>query len=133
MIGRRNIPSVVALVMLVVVLPATAAAQVTTASVTGTVKDAQGGVIPGAAGTLSSDTRGTHLPDVFTNASGDFTFANVPADRYTVQVTMQGFKTLKRPGIVVNAVDRTLVGSLTIEVGGLTDTVQVSAASPIVQ
>ena len=75
-------------------------AQITTASVTGTVKDAQGGVIPGATVTLISETRGTQLSDVFTNSSGDFTFANVTPDRYTLQVTMEGFKTLKRTGIV---------------------------------
>ena len=108
-------------------------AQITTASVTGTVKDPQGGIIPGATVTLISETRGTQLSDVFTNNNGDFTFANVSPDRYTVQVTMTGFKTLKRTGIVVSAGDRTLLGSLAIEVGGLTDTVQVKAESPIVQ
>lgn len=108
-------------------------AQITTASVTGTVKDPQGGIIPGATVTLISETRGTQLSDVFTNNNGDFTFANVSPDRYTVQVTMAGFKTLKRTGIVVSAGDRTLLGSLAIEVGGLTDTVQVKAESPIVQ
>ena len=108
-------------------------AQITTASVTGTVKDPQGGVIPGATVTLISETRGTQLSDAFTNSNGDFTFANVSPDRYTLQVTMEGFKTLKRTGIVVSAGDRTLLGSFAIEVGGLTDTVQVKAESPIVQ
>ncbi len=108
-------------------------AQVTTASVTGTVKDPQGAVIPGAAVTLISETRGTQLPAVFANANGDFTFANVSPDRYTVQVTMDGFKTQRRTGVVVSAGDRMSVGAIAIEVGGLTDTVQVKAESPIVQ
>jgi len=120
-----------AMVALGIALPASA--QITTASVTGTVKDPQGGVIPGAAVTLISETQGTQLPDVFTNSNGDFTFANVKPDRYTVQVTMTGFKTLKKTGIVVTSGDRTLLGALAIEVGGLTDTVQVQAESPIVQ
>ncbi len=120
-----------AMVALGIALPASA--QITTASVTGTVKDPQGGVIPGAAVTLISETQGTQLPDVFTNSNGDFTFANVKPDRYTVQVTMAGFKTLKKTGIVVSSGDRTLLGALAIEVGGLTDTVQVQAESPIVQ
>ncbi len=110
-----------------------ASAQITTASVTGTVKDPQGGVIPGATVTLISETQGTQSSDVFTNTNGDFTFANVKPDRYTLQVTMQGFKTLKKNGIVVSAGDRTILGSMTIEIGGLTDTVQVQAESPIVQ
>ncbi len=49
-----------------VALPAVA--QITTGTVSGTVKDAQGAVIPGASVTLISETRGTQLSDVFTNA-----------------------------------------------------------------
>ena len=77
--------------------------------------------------------RGTQLPPAFTNASGDFVFANVPPDSYTIQVTMAGFKTLKRSGLTVSAGDRVGVGVLTIEVGGLTETVTVQAESPLVQ
>ena len=117
----------------VLTMASTGWAQVTTASVTGTVKDPQGAVIPGAAVTLISETRGTQLPAVFANANGDFTFANVSPDRYTVQVTMDGFKTQRRTGVVVSAGDRMSVGAIAIEVGGLTDTVQVKAESPIVQ
>src|SRR5207247_528094 len=90
-------------------------------------------VVPGAAVTLISETRGTQLTDVFTNTSGDFTFPNVSPDRYTLQVQIPGFKTLKRPGVVVSTGDRMSVGSLTIEVGGVTDMVQVNAESPLVQ
>ena len=110
-----------------------AAAQITTGTVFGTVKDAQGAVIPGAAVTLISETRGTQLSDVFTNENGDFTFVNVPGDRYTLQVTMQGFKTSKRAGVAVSPGDRLSLGSIAIEVGGLTDTVVVKAESPVVQ
>ncbi|HEX6463936.1 MAG TPA: carboxypeptidase regulatory-like domain-containing protein, partial [Vicinamibacterales bacterium] len=100
---------------------------------TGSVKDASGAVVPGASVTLTSETRGTKLPDVVTNANGDFTFANVSPDRYSIQVAVQGFKTLERPGIVVSAGDRLSTGTLTLEVGGLTDTVQVNADAPRVQ
>ena len=113
-------------------LAGTASAQVT-GTVTGTVKDPQGGVIPGAAVTLTSETRGTKLPDVVTDANGDFTFINVPPDKYTVQVTMQGFKPAKQSGVAVSPGDRQSVGVFTIEVGGITDTVTVMAESPLVQ
>ena len=78
------------------------AAQVTTGTVYGTVKDAQGGVIPGATLVLTSDTRGTKSAPVVTNATGDYVFPNVTADTYTLEVTMNGFKTLKRPAVVVS-------------------------------
>ena len=120
-----------ALVAVCTAIPA--GAQVTTGSIAGTVKDPQGGVIPGATVTLISETRGTQLSDVFTNVSSDFTFPNVSPDRYTLQVSMEGFKTLKRTGVNISAGDRTSIGTLTIEIGGLTDTVQVKAESPVVQ
>ena len=54
-----------------------AAAQITTGSMTGTVKDAQGGVIPGATVTLVSETSGTKSPPIVTTETGDFLFVNV--------------------------------------------------------
>jgi hypothetical protein len=104
-----------------------------TGTVTGTVKDPQGGVIPGAAVTLTSDTRGTKLPDVFTNEAGHFTVVNVPPDKYTIQVSMSGFKPAKQSGVSVSPGDRQEVGVFTIEIGGITDTVVVKAETPLVQ
>ena len=108
-------------------------AQLTTGSVAGTIKDPQGGVIPAATVTLISESRGTQLVDATTNASGDFVFANVPPDRYTVQVTMDGFKTLRREGVTVSAGDRMAIGTLTIEMGALSETVQVRSEAQMVQ
>src|SRR5262245_32446320 len=88
-------------------------AQITTATVSGTVADVDGGVIPGAVVILVSDTRGTRMPDVLTNPDGDFVFVNVPPDRYTIQVTLSGFKTLKRSGIEVSVGDHLGLGVLT--------------------
>jgi hypothetical protein len=112
---------------------APASAQITTATVAGTVKDTQGGAIPGAVVTLISETRGTRLVAAITNAAGDFVFPNVAGDTYTVQVAMNGFKTLKRTGVVVTPGDRVAVGSLTLAIGGLTDTVEVRAEAPPIQ
>jgi hypothetical protein len=114
-------------------LAAPAAAQLTTGTLTGTLKDAQGGVVPGATVTLTSEGKGTQLPPAFTNANGDFVFANVAPDSYTIQITMSGFKSLKRSGLTVSAGDRVGVGVLTIEVGGLSEAVTVQAESPLVQ
>src|SRR5262249_26378147 len=114
-------------------IAAPAESQITTGTVSGTVKDPQGGVIPGAAVTLTSDTRGTKLSDVFTNDQGDFTFVNVPPDKYTIAVSMQGFKPAKQSGVSVSPGDRLSIGTFTIEVGGITDTVVVKAESPLVQ
>ena len=134
MFVRRTSFREVALVFLVLLgLTAPAAAQLTTGTLTGTVKDAQGGVVPGATVTLTSEGKGTQLSPAFTGTSGDFVFANVPPDTYTIQITMAGFKPIKRSGISISAGDRVGVGTLTIELGGLSESVTVQAESPLVQ
>jgi Carboxypeptidase regulatory-like domain len=97
-------------------------AQITTGVVTGAVKDGQGAVVPGATVTLVSDTRGTHVADVQTNQNGDFVFPNVPGDTYTVQVALEGFKTLRRSGVLVSPGDRVVVPTVTLTVGDLDET-----------
>lgn len=112
---------------------ASAWAQVTTGSVAGTVADTQGGVVPGVTVTLVSDTRGTRMAPVITNTSGDFIVPNVAADTYTVEVALAGFKTLRRAGVVVSGGDRVSVGTLSLEVGGTSETVDVKAEAPLIQ
>jgi Carboxypeptidase regulatory-like domain len=129
---RRGTVCTLALVALLTVVIA-AAAQVTTGSVSGTVNDAQGGVIPGATVVLISEARGTRSAPATTGASGDFVFPNVTVDTYTVEVKMPSFKTLKRPGVAVSAGSRVTVGTLTIDVGGAEETVEVKAEAPVIQ
>ena len=78
----------------------------------GTVRDAQGGVIPGATVVLISEGRGTRSEPAITNPTGDFVFPNVTVDTYTVEVTMPSFRTLKRTGVPVSAGSRVAVGTL---------------------
>src|SRR5262245_40595516 len=108
-------------------------AQITTGNVTGTVKDAQGGVVPGATVVLISEARGTKLAPVTTNEVGGYVIPNVTADTYTVEVSMDGFKTVRRQGIKVSGGDRVGVPALTLEVGGATETVNVTAEAALVQ
>jgi hypothetical protein len=51
-----------------------ALAQITTGTVSGTVKDAQGGVIPGATVVLISESRGTTSAPAVTNETGIYVF-----------------------------------------------------------
>src|SRR6185295_3290686 len=108
------------------------AAQITTGSVTGNIKDAQGGVVPGATIVLLSESRGTRTAPVVTNSSGDYVLPNITADTYTVEVSMPGFKSLKRTGVRVSGGDRAAVGTLVLEVGGTSETVNVAAEAPLI-
>ena len=109
------------------------AAQITTGNVAGTVKDAQGGVVPGATVVFISEGRGTKTAPVTTNDAGDYVIPNVTADTYTVEVSMDGFKTVRRQGIKVSGGDRVGVPALVLEVGGATETVNVTAEAALVQ
>ena len=115
------------------VLPGIVAAQITTGSVAGIVQDEQGGLIPGATVVLVDEARGTRSISVVTGADGTYTFVNVAAGEYTVEVSMTGFSTLRRPGVQVSPGDRVNVPVLTIEVGGTTEVVSVSAEAPLIQ
>ena len=109
-----------------------ASAQVT-GSVAGAVRDGQGGVIPGATVTLVSETRGVKLPSAVTSVNGDFVFVNVTADTYTLEVTMSGFKTAQRKGVAVSPADRVAIPTIALEIGGVTETVDVKGDTPLIQ
>ena len=103
-----------------------------TGTVIGTVKDAQGGVIPGATVSIISETRGTNI-DAVTSATGDFVMSNIPGDVYTVKVTLSGFKTTERKAVRVTPGDRVALGTVTLEQGTFAETVLVSTEAPILQ
>ncbi|HEV2985365.1 MAG TPA: carboxypeptidase-like regulatory domain-containing protein [Vicinamibacterales bacterium] len=108
-------------------------AQITTGTVSGNVKDPQGAVIPGATVVLTSETKGTKSAPAITNDAGNYVFPNVTPDTYTVEVTLEAFKTVKRGGIVVSGGDRVGIPPLTLEPGALAETVTVVGQSPLVQ
>ncbi len=103
-----------------------AQAQTTSASVSGNVQDAQGGMLPGVVVTLTSNTQGNALTTT-TDEQGRFVFAIVRPDTYTLQASLQGFKTVQRTNLVVNANDRLSTGPLGMEVGAMTEEVTVSS------
>ncbi len=105
-------------------------AQTTSATVSGSVQDAQAGVLPGVTVTITSVTQGNTLTAV-TDDGGRFVFPIVRPDTYTLQVTLTGFKTAERTNLVVNANDKLSTGALTLEVASLSENVTVSASSPV--
>src|SRR4029453_10624146 len=98
--------------------PTALRAQTTSASVSGSVQDSQGGVLPGVTVTMTSRTQGNVLTAV-TDSGGRFVLPIVRPDAYTLKVTLEGFKTLERTNLIVNANDKLSTGALTLEVGAL--------------
>ena len=113
--------------------PLLAPAQITTGMIAGRVVDSSGGAIPDATVTLLSEARGIKTAPVATNATGDYVFANVTPDTYTIEVKAPAFKTLRRTGIAVSGADRVGVPPLTLEVGGTAETITVSAEAALLQ
>src|SRR2546430_12252635 len=130
---RRVVMSGVAAMLALFLVSSPALAQITTGTVSGTVKDPQGGVIPGATVVLISETRGTKSAPAVTNETGIYVFPNVTPDTYTVEVTLESFKAVRRTGVAVSGGDRVGVQPLTLEPGALAETVTVVAESPLVQ
>jgi hypothetical protein len=122
-----------ALILALILVSSPVAAQITTGTVTGTVKDAQGGVIPGATVVLVSETRGTKSAPAITNETGTYVFPNVTADTYTVEVSLDAFKAVRRTGIAVSGGDRVGVPAMTLEPGAIAETITVTANVPLVQ
>jgi hypothetical protein len=112
--------------------PTVLRAQTTSASVSGSVQDAQGLILPGVTVTLTSRTQGNVLT-AQTDEGGRFVFPIVRPDTYSLQAALQGFKTLERSNLVVNANDRLSTGMLTLQVGSMTEEVTVSSRVTEVQ
>jgi hypothetical protein len=110
-----------------------AVAQLTLGVVSGSVRDQQAAAVPGATITLTSETRGTKLPVVTSETSGDFVIPNVPPDTYTLEIAHQGFKTVRRSGLAVSPGDRIGLGTLPLEVGTTSESVTVTAEAQMLQ
>ena len=111
-------------------LAAIARAQVTSATIVGTITDTSGAALPGATVTARNvDTGFTRT--VPTNESGAYRLEFLPIGSYTVEVTLSGFKTSTRSGIVLNVNDTAKVDA-TLALGGVAETVNVEADTPAV-
>ena len=102
-----------------------------TGAIAGTVRDQTGAIVPAAEVTVrnvaTNETR-----QVPTQTNGSFVVPLLPPGDYALEVRMGGFAPLTRAGIRVN-VTETANLTLELQLEGVTDTVQVSAAPEIVQ
>lgn len=105
-------------------------AQAGTAALSGTVRDAQGGVIPGATVTVSNPATGVTRTAV-TGDRGVFGVPGLAPGTYTVKVELSGFKTYVREQVPLR-VDSTTQMDAELTVGALAETVTVTEATPII-
>ena len=92
------------------------------ASITGTVRDATGAVLPNAEVTVTDTATGVSLKAT-TNSGGDYLVAALPASKYNLKVTATGFKTFEATGIIIPVGEKARVDA-TLEVGQITSEIR---------
>jgi hypothetical protein len=100
------------------------------AGVTGAVSDPTGAVIPGVEVTATNAATGASRT-VITNETGTYSVAQLPPGTYNISASLPGFSTKSINGVTLR-VDETIVLNLPLEVGQVTDVVDVIASAEAV-
>jgi hypothetical protein len=124
----RAVVRIVHVVALAVLIPTIAFAQ---ASITGTVKDTSGAILPGVTVEASSPELIEKVRTVVTDGGGQYRIVDLRPGTYSVTFTLPGFNTFKREGVELSgALTATINADL--RVGALEETVTVTGESPII-
>jgi hypothetical protein len=107
------------------------AQSITEGKITGTVNSDDGMALPGASVEVSSPALITGTKTATTSSRGSYIFLNLPPGRYTVTASRDGFKKVSRGEIEV-AAGGTVTLDLTLPVGGVQETVVVTAEGSMV-
>ena len=102
-----------------------------TASITGTVVDASGAVLPGVVVEASSPALIEKVRSVMTDGTGQFRIEQLRGGTYTVTFTLTGFTTVRREGVELAGSFAATVNA-EMRLGSVEETITVSGESPIV-
>jgi hypothetical protein len=119
---------ILAVLALATLLPSAVFAQ---ASLTGSVRDASGAVLPGVTVEVASPVLIEKVRSVATDGNGVYRIIDLRPGPYTVTFTLVGFNTLKRDGIEL-AGSATAVVDAELRVGALEETITVTGEAPTV-
>lgn len=109
----------------------TGTAQETTGTITGTVTDETGAVLPGVTVLVKSIETGRSWESV-SSETGTYAVTLLPVGTYEVSAELAGFRKTVRPGIELHVNDRLRV-DLMLRAGNVTETVEVQAETPVVR
>src|SRR5437899_1460749 len=107
-------------------------AQTTSGSIAGGVADQQAAAVPGATVRIKDEAKGVTQSTV-TDREGRFVFPQLSPGNYTLGIEAKGFKRTERTNLELVANDKLALGTITLEVGAVTDTVTVTAEATLVQ
>ena len=128
--GKSLSAGALGLALMLFLVPA-ASAQLLQGSLDGNVVDSSQAAIPGAAVTLTNQQTGA-VRTAQTGPAGGYSFPTIASGQWTLEVKSDGFQTYRETGIDIrpNAVARV---NVTLEIGAVTETVEVSAAAATLQ
>lgn len=103
-------------------LPLSGVAQILTGTITGTVQDPTQAPIPDATVVLRQPATGLQRR-IETSTTGDFSFNALGNGTYEIAVTKTGFRRAEKRDLVLDAGGRLSAGTITMELGAVTDTI----------
>ena len=106
-------------------------AQAVSGTILGTVQDSSGAAVPGTSVTIVNSETGL-VRSVISDSAGEYNVPSLPPGMYNVSGEMKGFKKVSIAGIRLN-VDQKARVDLKLDIGDVTESVQVQAAVPLVQ
>src|SRR5581483_8751627 len=104
---------------------------VQTATLTGTAKDSSGAVLPGVTVNVSSPSQVGGVQTTVTDSQGIYRFPALHPGVYELEATLAGFKSLRQSGITL-PLGVTVTVDVSLSVASVSETVNVTGASPIV-
>src|SRR5689334_23258010 len=127
----RRIPASLALLVGMLLLSSNSRAQVSSATISGTTRDSSGAMLPGTEVVVRNVETGISR-SASTDVGGRFRIPQLGLGSYEVRASLTGFKTEVRSGIVLT-VGREAVLDLTLQVGDVAETVEVTGEAPLVE
>jgi Carboxypeptidase regulatory-like domain len=125
-----RVHSLFVLVAACLLLPEVALPQGLTGTLIGTVRDQQGGALPGALVTVSSPALIGGPVTLPTNDKGQLRFQALPPGLYAVEIEMPGFMSHRENEVAVGA-GATIERSVVLAVAGVTETIEIEGGSRI--
>src|SRR5215510_5030515 len=117
--------------VLIVLFASAVVGQTTTATLSGVIRDTTGAIVPGTKITARNTQTGA-ARETTSDENGRYSVTNLGPGQYEVRVERTGFQTAVQNGVIL-AVGGTTVVDLTVQVGAVSQVVEVTAEEVLVE